>query len=53
VHLASLSAVVSLNPSTGRTVRRRPAEMAQSLTASGDTLYWRDDTKVYAAKIKG
>jgi outer membrane protein assembly factor BamB len=51
VHLASLDAVVSLDARTGRTLRRRPAEMAQDLVASADTLYWRDDKAVYAAKI--
>lgn len=50
VHLASLSAIVSFNPATGRVLRRRPAEMVDHLTAAGDLLYWRDSTAVYAAK---
>ncbi|MGH3376027.1 MAG: hypothetical protein ACRDP6_14920 [Actinoallomurus sp.] len=53
VHLAILSAVVSFDPVTGRVLRRRPAELAENLTASADTLYWRDGPKVYAARVKG
>jgi outer membrane protein assembly factor BamB len=49
VHVASLPAVVSFDPATGRVLRRRPAEMAERLTASGANLYWRDGEKVYAA----
>ncbi|GAB2844123.1 hypothetical protein GCM10027176_54750 [Actinoallomurus bryophytorum] len=52
VHFASLSAVVSLDPGTGRVLRRRPAELAHDLVASRDTLYWHDQTKVYAARAK-
>jgi outer membrane protein assembly factor BamB len=53
VHLSTLEAVMSFDPATGRVLRRRPAEMAERLIASGDTLYWRDAEKVYAAKAKG
>jgi outer membrane protein assembly factor BamB len=52
VHLASLSAIVSLNPVTGRVLHRRPAEMVENLTAAADVLYWRDSSTVYAAKAK-
>jgi hypothetical protein len=52
VHLASLSAIVSFDPSTGRVLHRRPAEMVENLTAAADVLYWRDSTTVYAAKAK-
>jgi outer membrane protein assembly factor BamB len=53
LHFASLSAIVSFDPATGRVLRRRPVELAHNLIASGDALYWRDQTKVYAAKAKG
>ena len=53
LHFASLSAIVSFDPATGRVLRRRPAELAHNLVASGDALYWRDQTKVYAARAKG
>lgn len=53
VHLASLSAIVSFDPATGRVLRRHPTEMAENLTASGDALYWRDAATVYAAKARG
>jgi outer membrane protein assembly factor BamB len=53
VHLSTLEAVMSFDPATGRVLRRRPAEMAERLIASGDTLYWHDAEKVYAAKAKG
>jgi outer membrane protein assembly factor BamB len=52
VHLASLSAIVSFNPGTGRVLHRRPAEMVDHLTATGDLLYWRDSSTVYAAEAK-
>jgi len=52
VHLASLSAIVSFDPATGRVLRRRPAEMAEKLSASADVLYWRDFSTVHAAKAK-
>jgi outer membrane protein assembly factor BamB len=52
VHLASLSAIVSFDPATGRVLHRRPAEMAEKLSAFADVLYWRDFSTVYAAKAK-
>ena len=53
VHLASLEAVVSLDLRTGRTLRRRPASMAEDLIASAGTLYWHDDSAFYAARATG
>jgi outer membrane protein assembly factor BamB len=50
VHFASLDAVMSFDPATGHVLRKRPAEMVESLTASGDNLYWRDSYKVYAGR---
>ncbi|MDN3357928.1 PQQ-binding-like beta-propeller repeat protein [Actinomadura sp. DC4] len=52
VHLASLSAIVSLDQVTGKVLRRRPTEMSEGLVAYGDVLYWRDSEAVYAAKAK-
>jgi outer membrane protein assembly factor BamB len=52
VHLASLSAIVSFTPGTGRVLHRRPAEMVDHLTTAGGLLYWRDSSTVYAAKAK-
>ena len=52
VHFASLSAIVSLDPATGRVLRRRPTELADHLAAAGDLLYWRDSTTVYTAKAR-
>ncbi len=53
VHFASLSAVVSIDSATGKVLRRRPAELVEHLAALGDTLFWADSYKVYAAKARG
>lgn len=53
MHFASLSAIVTFDPATGRVLRRRPAELADHLIAYRDVVYWREAEAVHAAKAKG